>query len=314
MLDEEGGCKCDSDNHFTLEPSSLICVCSSGYAFADDAMSVCDTCDTFMPGCLTCDDSSVCTSCDYSENFLLNDTLCICTAGFGLEATVCVECPQLIPGCRRCSDSSTCTECDTTGHRIESSSCSCIVGYYQDTDLSCKPCSESLQNCVLCSNDSICNDCSLPAILVSGTCANVPSGGGIAIPAIVTTGRNKCSLAQPITLSYQPTSDLTLTITVPTAGLNYFNGFITIDGEVKKTVKFDSGKSSAIFSVCSYNATTAGVYSFPLTLSGTNASSYNLSNPTLNVSVQDMITLVFPSMITVPKSGCSDVQHIDGIN
>lgn len=132
--------------------------------------------------------------------------------------------------------------------------------------------------------------------------------GGIAIPATITTGKTKCSLSQTIVLTYQPTFDLTLTITPPSTTSNNFSGFITIDGTVTNSIRFDPSKSAASISVCSFMSTTAGTYPFSLSLSGTNMSSYALTNPTLNVSVKEMMTLTFPTAVDVPRSGCSPRQ------
>ena len=114
-------------------------------------------------------------------------------------------------------------------------------------------------------------------------------------------------------MAYQPNSDLTLTITPPTTG-NNFGGFVTIDGIVTNSVLFGSSKSTASVSVCSFNSTVADTYPFSLALSGTNVANYSLTNPTLNVSVREMIVLTFPDKINVPKSGCSSQQQLTNPN
>jgi hypothetical protein len=118
-------------------------------------------------------------------------------------------------------------------------------------------------------------------------------------------------LAQAITLTTAPTSDLTLTVTPPT-NTSGFSGFVTFDGAVTNNVTFTPSKTSTNISICSYSSTTTGqTYTFALNLSGTNMSSYYLSNSALGLTVVDMKNLTFPATITVPKSGCSATQSLN---
>lgn len=159
----------------------------------------------------------------------------------------------------------------------------------------------------MCANSTVCTSCSSPYVLVfDGTCQDPPTAGGIYVPASKTTGNTKCTIAELCTLTYAPTSDMTLTLTAPSD----FKGFITLDNAQTNSFTFTPAKTSANLSICSYATTANGTYAFGVALSGTNASSYSLSSTILNLTVKEMVTLGFPTDVQVPRCGCSTVQNI----
>lgn len=109
--------------------------CPSGtYANASE----CRSCNTDIPGCFLC----------------LNSTWCLgCSNGYYLDLTVtttrlCKPCVTKITGCNQCSSNTTCI--------------SCIQGYFLDTSVTpniCKACWDSMKGCLMCNASNICQQC-----------------------------------------------------------------------------------------------------------------------------------------------------------
>jgi hypothetical protein len=116
---------------------------------------ICTLCSSIMPGCLTCNDSSTCTS---SQNgYYIEESNC----GVG----ICYIPAQCIYFCLTCDNGINCTSCNSSNNwqlDANNSLCVAINGYYDDGNSSiaqpciypCGNCQQTAYNCTTCINDT----------------------------------------------------------------------------------------------------------------------------------------------------------------
>ena len=180
------------------------CKCITG--FFDSGALNCTACS---PTCLTCTNSSACTSCDATKfRNLTSGTLCTCIDGYyelygADQSRVCTKCN---PECLTCTSSpANCLKCDPKKNRVPGvgpngvSTCLCQPGYYSTPDGSCiqsncnadpfcATCQQGLKLCIQC-QASLNRIIKLPESICvctdgfyansNNTCVACPTGCGI---------------------------------------------------------------------------------------------------------------------------------------
>lgn len=128
---------CNSSANFML--SGSVCACSAGYYLS---AGICMPCNTSMPNCASCTNSTNCLAC--TSRFLLNS-----------DNSSCISCSSIIAGCLDCTTSAQCTECSSTNYLLSGGSCVCVGSTYQAADGLCHSCHYS---CLTC-NGNASNNC-----------------------------------------------------------------------------------------------------------------------------------------------------------
>ena len=170
------------------------CECNQGfYQFSTGPLH----CNNCPESCMTCNNSTMCTSCNvtYSnptqlgtcacpDNSNITNYQCVCGDGYYLEydstdlVYVCMPC---LKACSACIDGSThCTVCKTPLEFDTSNSCSiCPSGTYF-SDYSCLNCSI---DCTTCSDYNFCITCSdgMKQVTSTGSCNLCCSSGEILV-------------------------------------------------------------------------------------------------------------------------------------
>ena len=97
-----------------------------------------------MVGCLTCDSTTDCLSCDAVNNFGFSGSACDCVSPYLLQSSTgtCQTCSTLQPMCQLCSTETTCMLC--------------LTGSYLDGSNQCQPCPVG---CTTCSSLTVCTTC-----------------------------------------------------------------------------------------------------------------------------------------------------------
>jgi hypothetical protein len=141
------------------------CRCIAG--FFDSGSVNCSACS---PTCLTCTNSSACTSCDATRFRNLTGTVCSCMNGYYelFHTNLTRTCAKCNPECLTCTTSpALCTSCDPTKNRVSGvdnsgrQTCLCQPGFYSTPDGSCiqsncnadpfcSQCEQGLKLCVQC--------------------------------------------------------------------------------------------------------------------------------------------------------------------
>lgn len=141
-------------------------------------MTINNTCD-HMPlcpdpnsGCITCASPPVCTLCDTANNFVLNNTYCVCDLGYFFNGSACIVCTDTLDACTSCVSSSLCLTCLSNFTDVKGN-CECMTQYYRFDFNTCLPClpgcldCTSTTNCLLCDSDS-------NFTLITGICECLP--------------------------------------------------------------------------------------------------------------------------------------------
>ena len=100
-----------------------------------------------MNGCLRCTSTTVCTSCDATENWEQNpdNQQCKCVKKFVEVANVCESCSK---GCNTCDATKVCSECATDENWEDDGQggCQCMKAFYED-NLQCLACMVGCTDC-----------------------------------------------------------------------------------------------------------------------------------------------------------------------
>lgn len=132
----EGFCQCDTTKNFVAD--GINCRCANGFYKKSNACAPCSDYDTqcltcsatdclscaadfvvaqsgtscekkcSIPGCLTCFNTTVCSTCGPNSNPSNSLTACNCNAGFWRNGGLCSAC---IANCATCTTGTTCTAC-----------------------------------------------------------------------------------------------------------------------------------------------------------------------------------------------------------
>ena len=141
------------------------CSCITG--FFNTGVANCSNCSQT---CLTCDNSSACTSCNMTAYRMLKGAVCVCMDGYYelYHTNLTRSCQKCSVECKTCTTSpSLCLECDPSKNRIPGTdnngqkTCVCQPGYYSTADGSCvqsncnadpfcSQCEQGLKLCVKC--------------------------------------------------------------------------------------------------------------------------------------------------------------------
>jgi hypothetical protein len=107
-------------------------------------------------------DTTTCTVCDDSLNWMLNGSICSCKAKFYQVSTgTAATCSPCAPGCLQCADDSTCTVCDTDlNFLLNGSICICQQGYCLTGTEPLKTCiATTMPGCWACLESQACTNC-----------------------------------------------------------------------------------------------------------------------------------------------------------
>lgn len=116
----------------------------------------CQPCSQIETGCLTCNDSNYCQSCDTFLFLETDNGNCKCKEGYFGSPGSCAPC---MLGCLSCTSTVDCSNCHTFGNwEWDSilSECKCKEGYYQDGG-TCKLCLIALSGCTKCIDSFNCD-------------------------------------------------------------------------------------------------------------------------------------------------------------
>ncbi|CAD8119881.1 unnamed protein product [Paramecium sonneborni] len=133
-----------------------LCICQDGSILNQDYQ-----CIPCKSQCLTCIDSTArCTSCNPSENRILQSGSCICQEGY-YEQNGNQSCQKCLPKCKQCQYKEfICTECYLSQYKVlNQNDCICQEGYYHDfiNDI----CLQCKNTCKSCQNYNTCIDCDI---------------------------------------------------------------------------------------------------------------------------------------------------------
>jgi hypothetical protein len=150
------------------------CPCSANYFYNPDSC-ICEYCQIYMQGCISCNSTTSCFTCDVAKNWLLQSQVCECNNPY-IAMTGCLDC--IMPG-------NPCSNCDTVLFfelDVNTGNCVCQHGYALASDNLCKPCSQFIPNCDACSTTSVCTQCSSGYALADPTqctyiCPHTPTTG-----------------------------------------------------------------------------------------------------------------------------------------
>lgn len=124
---------------------------------------ICYLCSNLLIGCLTCANSTACSTCDEIAGYGLQQTTltCIpCNTGLNYgdpNSNNCLLCGSNVTNCLSCSSNGSSFICD-----------SCVNGFYVLNDSSCVPC---INPCTYCStNGTFCYNCTINYFQVGGNC------------------------------------------------------------------------------------------------------------------------------------------------
>lgn len=136
----------------------------------------CERCDSHLPNCYDCNDTSTCTICTnsyylYSNNTCVKDCLAASSntyydTGTDTNGRTCVKCINFDPNCRYCTNIDHCTECMNSKFlytdylcTTNCSSKSSNSTYENVTDHTCRLCNTAISNCSICHNATYCTKC-----------------------------------------------------------------------------------------------------------------------------------------------------------
>lgn len=163
--------------------------------------------------CLTCTNSSACSSCVTSNNRTLLNGQCVCASRFYqfINSDNSISCVQCGPECQECSGPNTCLNCNPSDNRIFGydsaghQTCLCAPGYYSVSitgacvQTGCKA-DPFCQTCDLSRGISVCIQClsSTNRILAIPSYACICADGfyqnnGVCVPC--SSGCTTCSSA-----------------------------------------------------------------------------------------------------------------------
>ncbi|CAK62555.1 unnamed protein product (macronuclear) [Paramecium tetraurelia] len=131
----------ECDTQLFRQLSKGKCVCQTGYY--EDNQQVCQKCN---PICYTCEQDSLCLSCDIAVNRVINkQQICICNQGyFENETNQCQKCHYSCIYCNQSEEFNQCTACPTSriksSDKMNSFECKCRKGYFDLGVLECISC------------------------------------------------------------------------------------------------------------------------------------------------------------------------------
>ncbi|KAM3133418.1 hypothetical protein pb186bvf_014422 [Paramecium bursaria] len=154
--------KCLSCNNQMIL-SQNQCLCNQGYFYEDSLCKICH------PSCLTCIKHSLCTSCDFTLNRVLEIDRCNCMNGYYDNGEIqCLLCENTIEqeecNYSNCNDGiwTWGEQCDdnNSNYRDGCSNCKLDQGYYcSNIILQPSQCAQCPQYCQKCSENLICSIC-----------------------------------------------------------------------------------------------------------------------------------------------------------
>lgn len=126
--------------------NSTCTLCSAPNYMLDPTDLSCKPCSFFMVGCLTCDSTTNCLSCDTASLFDFSATACDCVSPYVLKTSTgtCETCPTVQPTCQLCATESTCLVC--------------LSGSYLNGTSQCQTCPTG---CLTCNSSTNCYTCNL---------------------------------------------------------------------------------------------------------------------------------------------------------
>ncbi|EAS04000.3 EGF-like domain protein (macronuclear) [Tetrahymena thermophila SB210] len=156
--------------------TNKTCGCLPGY-FDDTTQCAQNTCHA-GDNCALCSSTnpSSCITCNTNNNFTLQNGVCICIYGYGLDAGNCVKCHPLCGMCDP-SDYSKCLTCNSEQNRALSNNlCKCQNGFtgpdttIDPTQFICQQCYYSCQTCTATGYGN-CSSCGLNRDNTNHNCA-----------------------------------------------------------------------------------------------------------------------------------------------
>lgn len=138
-------CECSVGVYDPMTSTCVACTnCCAQNGFFNANSNICETCSTYLPGCISCENSTSCKKCAIGYYLNYDSTL-------GMYTT-CTLCSDTIPGCLVCSGSSSCDACDASADYYLNTvtwACSCVPYYYPDSAGICNLlCSNSYPGCL----------------------------------------------------------------------------------------------------------------------------------------------------------------------
>ena len=132
------------------------CSVTISYTNGGSLLPLCQTCNTLTDTQNSSCQCPLCTKC-IDVNAAINNGICICNAGYVLNATskICSKCPS---NCQTCTSSTQCTSCiESTTMVLSAGGCTCKAGYYLNTAISYKPyCAPCPTGCSTCTSATSC--------------------------------------------------------------------------------------------------------------------------------------------------------------